>query len=82
MNNQSRSYTSTGYLQILAPQGWQCPLCKKIYAPHISECYCCNNYESTLTNKVEPSWTITTTNTKEETWKDVPGISSDGKRYK
>lgn len=27
----------------LAQQGWQCPICKKVYAPHITECYWCNN---------------------------------------
>ena len=24
----------------LAPQGWQCPCCKTIYAPHIPSCGC------------------------------------------
>lgn len=37
------------FLQTLVQQGWQCPLCKKIYAPHIPECYSCNNRESTIT---------------------------------
>ena len=24
----------------LAPQGWQCPCCKTVYAPHIPSCGC------------------------------------------
>lgn len=26
-----------------AQQGWQCPLCKRIYGPFVQECYKCNN---------------------------------------
>lgn len=32
--------------QLQAQQGWQCPVCKKIYAPNISECLHCNNVET------------------------------------
>ena len=31
-----------------AQQGWQCPVCKKIYAPNIPECLHCNNVEAEL----------------------------------
>ena len=24
----------------LAPQGWQCPCCKMVYAPHVPSCGC------------------------------------------
>ena len=34
--------------QVQAQQGWQCPVCKKIYAPHIPECLHCNNVETEL----------------------------------
>lgn len=34
--------------QLQAQQGWQCPICKKIYAPNISECLHCNNVETEL----------------------------------
>lgn len=26
----------------LAPQGWQCPCCRRIYAPHVSTCSPCS----------------------------------------
>ena len=34
--------------QLQAQQGWQCPICKKIYAPNISECLHCNNVKTEL----------------------------------
>lgn len=34
--------------QLQAQQGWQCPVCKKIYAPNIPECLHCNNVETEL----------------------------------
>lgn len=34
--------------QLQAQQGWQCPICKKIYAPIISECLHCNNVKTEL----------------------------------
>lgn len=24
----------------MTPQGWQCPLCKTVYAPHVDQCAC------------------------------------------
>jgi hypothetical protein len=24
-----------------APQGWQCPCCRVVYAPTVDACYCC-----------------------------------------
>lgn len=32
-------------------QGWQCPICKRIYAPHTSMCYYCggDNGQTTVT---------------------------------
>ena len=35
-------------VQIGAQQGWQCPLCKRIYGPFVKECYNCNNRESEI----------------------------------
>lgn len=34
--------------RLQAQQGWQCPICKKIYAPNISECLHCNNVKTEL----------------------------------
>lgn len=36
------------YMQVGAQQGWQCPLCKRIYGPFVQECLRCNNVEMTL----------------------------------
>lgn len=30
----------TNFYQVKAQQGWQCPVCKRILAPFISECPC------------------------------------------
>lgn len=27
--------------EILAPQGWQCPICKRVYSPNTYMCYYC-----------------------------------------
>ena len=26
-----------------APQGWQCPICKRVYSPMTMMCFYCNN---------------------------------------
>ena len=26
-----------------APQGWQCPICKRVYSPMTTMCYYCGN---------------------------------------
>ena len=31
-------------------QGWQCPICKRVYAPFMSECPYCGRYDSVVTN--------------------------------
>ena len=38
------------------PQGWQCPICKRVYSPTTPMCYYCGNVE------VKTSNTFTTTN--------------------
>lgn len=45
----NHEYYSINYAQ----QGWQCPLCKRIYSPTIPECLHCNNNETTLTTTTE-----------------------------
>lgn len=32
-----------------APQGWQCPCCRKIYSPAMTECYGCNAGKISIT---------------------------------
>jgi len=27
-------------------QGWECPKCNRVYAPHITECWNCNSQQS------------------------------------
>lgn len=44
-----------------AQQGWQCPICKRVYSPTTPMCLHCGNYELT-----------TTTNTKsDEDFRDI-----------
>lgn len=44
------------------PQGWQCPACRVIYAPHVQACYCQNlPPSSTVTvNWPQPHYTPNT----------------------
>lgn len=28
--------------EVIVPQGWQCPLCDRIFSPNIDECIYCN----------------------------------------
>lgn len=36
-----------------AQQGWQCPICKKVYAPHIDICYYCGKQETVISIDTE-----------------------------
>ena len=31
-----------------APQGWQCPICKRVYSPTTPMCYYCGNNTTVL----------------------------------
>ena len=44
------------YEMLGAPQGWQCPICKRIYSPTTPMCYYCGGkqtYATTNTNNVD-----------------------------
>lgn len=30
-------------------QGWQCPVCRRVYSPDTPMCYSCSNYETITT---------------------------------
>ena len=32
--------------ECFTPQGWQCPICKRVYAPTTPMCYYCGNSET------------------------------------
>ena len=32
-----------------APQGWQCPVCRRVYSPNTPWCYFCGNEQITTT---------------------------------
>lgn len=34
---------------IFAQQGWQCPICKRVYSPTTLMCLYCGNHEETIT---------------------------------
>jgi hypothetical protein len=38
-------------------QGWQCPECKTVYAPHVDKCECTKQQKTTATVDVT-GWTI------------------------
>ncbi len=46
--------------QFFAQQGWQCPICKRVYSPTTSMCYYCGNTGTTTTD--------TATVTRQEGW--------------
>ena len=57
-------------------QGWQCPICKRVYAPSVPMCFYCGNTRITTTSdtKLEENdsdtetnndYKINTTNSKE-----------------
>lgn len=50
------------YENIGMPQGWQCPVCKRVYSPSTPMCYCCGG--DTIASNV-------TTNPKEIDWKTL-----------
>jgi hypothetical protein len=36
-------------------QGWQCPFCKRVYAPMVTSCFCqCNQKSTTYVNTGTP----------------------------
>lgn len=53
------------YENIGTPQGWQCPVCKRVYSPMTYMCfYCCGHGQtiaSTETNSKKVDWTLPTT---------------------
>ena len=34
---------------LMAPQGWQCPICKRIYSPMTLMCYYCGGEQKSIT---------------------------------
>lgn len=44
------------------PQGWQCPVCKRVYAPSMSYCTSCGEQKVTVTN-------VTVKDGEEDFWK-------------
>lgn len=47
------SFTLTPFQFV--PQGWQCPCCKTVYAPHVSQCGCASHvsvYTTTISSLV------------------------------
>lgn len=39
-----------------AQQGWQCPICKRVYAPFVSECINCGRVNVVVNTDSTSSW--------------------------
>ena len=55
------------------PQGWQCPICKRVYSPSTTMCYSCGNEKfnvTTTTGEATIDWVkkISETFVKPEGW--------------
>lgn len=37
---------------IFAQQGWQCPICKRVYSPFTQMCFYCGGKEASTTNEL------------------------------
>ena len=62
-----------------APQGWQCPVCKRVYSPTTPMCYYCgNNVVTTTTTNIE---TPKTEEDFTEKWKKAIQGTSDYETY-
>lgn len=46
-------------------QGWQCPICKNVWAPFVQECFNCNNKKS-FSDKITIDWAKSPITTKQE----------------
>lgn len=48
-----------------AQQGWQCPICKRVYSPFTPSCFCCGNEKiittTTITTGTPPTQDVVTT---------------------
>lgn len=38
---------------LFGQQGWQCPICKRVYSPHTFMCYFCGNQETVASTGTE-----------------------------
>lgn len=45
-----------GLSDFFTPQGWQCPRCKRVFAPHVGECLYCNRPPLTYATDGTTSW--------------------------
>lgn len=43
-----------GYNIGLVQQGWQCPICKRIYSPLTMMCFYCNNGSTKTSTRITP----------------------------
>ena len=41
------------YGEIFAPQGWQCPVCKRVYSPTTPMCFYCGTGEVTTSTSTK-----------------------------
>ena len=62
-----------GAVPMYVPQGWQCPICKRVYSPMTPSCYFCpEKMDITITTTATNATTETTVgDTKETMERDI-----------
>lgn len=54
-----------------APQGWQCPICKRVYSPSTTMCFSCGNTEEMTTTTTTPYTENYLTTATMDKWKEI-----------
>lgn len=60
------------------PQGWQCPICKRVYAPFVSECFNCGRSDVVVNTESIVSGVDWSRLFKEYTSTTIPKVTLNG----
>ena len=62
-----------------AQQGWQCPICKRVYSPFTPCCFVCGNVETVTTTgvTVTTGGTVTTPSPRSDNWGNMNDLVND-----
>ena len=64
--------------EMFAPQGWQCPICRRVYSPTTPMCYYCGNGVVTTTTTTNIKTPKTEEDFTKEWKKAIQGTSDYG----